>query len=342
MRSPRVRVLAAAAVGLLLFWTPPVLGQRGPGAGGPGGGGRPGGDEGFGNNLAVPAVFTEGFGVLGLPTAVDTGLRPVVGEVSYDVNPFLDPLSVYLLDGIMYYPQQTTSHWRADWVDGAVGGEAVVVNWSDNITRQKWTPKSMVRVETVLYQNLVTPMNGFAMTYLYGKGSTEMWGTSGAILPSNYRTAYSVCARLRIQKIDGPGGALTPGVAQIDELIADGFAVDGPGGYSAEVNVSGNLIYGYNWTLSTWNEVPDEQKLGWWRLTFSLEDQVNYDVVSEDGGTQNFTATRNATLAAIDPLDLVDALFTPTLPTPTSSVLEIQIVANRKGGRKPTTPAREK
>ena len=44
---------------------------------------------------------------------------------------------------------------------------------------------------------------------------------------------------------------------------------DGPGYYSAEINVKGRIIYGYTWNVRNLNEGP-----GYYRLTFSFDDQL--------------------------------------------------------------------
>lgn len=343
-RNP-LQVLTALAVALTL---PMLVGAqgRGPGAGGGGGpyggggSGGGGGDEGFGNNLSVPAVFVEGYGVTGLPVTVPygTGLRPTAADVSPTVLEYWDPLTLY--SG--YYQQQTVSHWQAQWRAGIPGTpEPVIVNWSDNLTHQYWTAKSTIRVETVLYQNPLDTMQAYEMAYLFGKGSSEMWGTSATTIMQTYRTAYSVCARLTIQKLVARGGAVDTRVPPFSEAIYESFGIDGPGGYSAEVNVSGNLIYGFNWTLRQW-PIDTALKTGWWRLTFSLDPVCAWEVAAEEGGTPTpYTTNNNTALAGLDEGDLLaEVYFKPTLPNPTTSVLEIEVL-ERRTGRKPANPGGE-
>jgi hypothetical protein len=168
------------------------------------------GDEGFGNNLSVPTVFAEGHGITGLPTAQDTGLRPLAGETNPTL-PYFDPNYVYFNNGVPYYPQQTASTWRADWADGDAAGERVVVNWSDNLLNTSWTANSVIRVETAMYRSPEDTMTGYTMSNLYGTGTTEMWGTDTVTYLSNFRSVYSITPRLKIEKISGPGGVPIPG-----------------------------------------------------------------------------------------------------------------------------------
>lgn len=311
----------------LVALIPLVSISSGQGKGKGGGGGE---DEGYGNNLSVPAIFGEGIGITGYPTSTSNGLRPLPGEAP---APFFDPTATFLKDGVAYYPQQTTSTWVAGWRNGLAGGERVIVNWSDNLVKQRWTPRSTIRVETVLYQNGPESMKSYLMTLLYGSGTTEMWGARGegftAYIP--YRTVFSANAALRIEKIGAPGASVmakpvTP-TLPFESAVYQRFGVDGPGAYGAEVNVSGNLIYGFNWMLNQWN-IPDTEKLGWWRITFKILPTVTYNL----GGAVQ-VVNRNVYLDSLDLADTVSTvLFKPVLRNNMESYIDIEIVANRSGG----------
>ena len=47
------------------------------------------------------------------------------------------------------------------------------------------------------------------------------------------------------------------------------FTADLP--YSAELNIQGKYVHGYNWNLKTFN-AGGYEKAGWWRLTFYADD----------------------------------------------------------------------
>lgn len=341
MQTFRMFMTRAALLAAMFAMAAGASAQGGPGYGGGGGngGGKPpavGEDTGPGNNLSVPVVFAEGRGLGGAlintavaPSLDGTGLRPTAADTNNSVEDYFDTSSVYLLDGITYFPQQTTSHWRASWAVGSsTAPEPVIVNWSDNLINQKWTTKAVIRVETVLYQNNLTGLKSFPMNLLYGSGSTEMQGTTG--LPTytgTYRTVYSICPRLTIQKITGQGG--TPvGDPYFTGAVHEAFGNDGPGFYTAEINVGGSVIYGYNWMIGQMPGTPTS-KLGWWRLTFSLDAACPVDGVP---------VAPNVTFAARDALDLNAVYFVPQLPNSYTSYIDIQIVDSRKGGRKPTNP----
>lgn len=302
----------------------------------------------FGNNLSVPVVFAEGYGIGGERTTTSNGLRGQMGM--FNINGAM-PTTCFDTAGNPVTPcylQQTISDWQADWADGLpaktdeIGkrtpGEAVIVNWSDNLISQRWTPKAPVRIEVVLYQNqnesfptFGSPMTGFNMLYNSGKGSTEMWGTDGTKTSSTYRTVFSTNARLKIEKLnsDGTLDATTTAACGFNGAIWEAFGQDGPGFYAAEINVSGNLIYGFNWMLNQCDAAVAKPE-GKWRLTFMLDPTATLP-----GGT---IVEPNVTFAALDPADItIDEserapYATPVLVDGNTTVMEIQIVAPKGGG----------
>ena len=248
------------------------------------GGGNNGGGEttGYGNNLSYPVVFAEGVGITGLPipsTTVwsppadgilpvagdETGLRPFTGEV-FGNFPWLP--SPYAANP-EYYAQNTENTWRAQWVAGTPGTpEEVQVDWGDNLISQSWTVSQPVRVETVLRQPI--SMVGYPMSSLLGSRRSEIVGTTGDAEASLGRTVYSRTAHLIIQKYDDNWTNPVANGCGVDKTVYSDL-VDGPGNYAAEVNVTGSLIYGYNWMLSTCSASPDTTKAGNWKITFMLD-----------------------------------------------------------------------
>jgi hypothetical protein len=323
----------------------------------PKGGGRTGStgrtETEFGNNLAVPAVFAEGYGLTGEPTSANNGLRGLPGDV-FQANG-VNTVSCFLADktttGPACYLQQTAAVWQAQTADGKpaqidgtgnrVPGEDVVVNWSDNLISQRWTPGAPVRVEVVLYQNnnesfptFGNSMMGYNMFYNSGKGSTEMWGTDGTINTSDYRTVFSINARLKIEKLNVDGKTIdltTTSTCGFNGAIWEAFNKDGPGNYVAEVNVSGNLIYGYNWMLNQCDTATGANPVGKWRLTFSLDPSAT----ALDGTTK---LPPNVRFASLDLADLTSTdgerapYAIPVLVDDSTSVMDIEIVNARGGG----------
>lgn len=138
---------------------------------------------------------------------------------------------------------------------------------------------------------------GFQMWHVLGQGPSEQWGvraTDEALpLPWVYETPFGVihsyAARLHMAKLT-PDPVVCPGNVgssppptgfSWDTSFTPPRWVTGTGAdactlrdipYTAELNVGGRYVYGYNWMLRR-DEMPSEcgpgwSKAGWWRLTF--------------------------------------------------------------------------
>ena len=128
-----------------------------------------------------------------------------------------------------YLQQDQHNEWQAETLDAMAAGitpfSVDQIDWGDNLEARDWPASSQVRVETVLYSAPADAMTGFEMGYLFGEGSTEMWGANGftyrtdaADAASDPRksavaTVYSRCARLTIQKLIGTRE--NPGLARV-------------------------------------------------------------------------------------------------------------------------------
>lgn len=263
------------------------------------GGAGGGGDTGFGNNFSAALVFADDIGVSGLTldpaktwttdlTQIDlnTGLRPLADQVTalaaltpaVTTLPYLDPATVYPLDGTDYYKQQTASTWQGQWVAGASENQHVNGAWGDNLVSQSLTVNSVIRIEMVLSKTLTAPMTSYTMRSLYGTQANEIQGTDGTTYDNSSAFVFASNAHLKIQKLDGSGNP--DGSPLYDQTLWLG---DGPGFFAAEVNVAGNFTYGFVWNLK--NQVmPGDVttgKAGTYRITFSL------DATSPKGTTNN-------------------------------------------------------
>jgi hypothetical protein len=155
-----------------------------------------------------------------------------------------------------------------------------------------------------LYGLGIDEMWGLSTTFISGQNVTEEVGPEERnkiqakvkprpeeVDPNTQATVYSHCARLTIQKLL---------VEREDPLLADliwvpeeGWtepdgSVDlindqifnrpvwemgvGPSYFSAEINVKGKVMYGYNWDLSTLNDQTGGSAAGDYRVTFSFDD----------------------------------------------------------------------
>jgi uncharacterized membrane protein YgcG len=262
--------------------------------------------EGAGNNLSVPAIWAEGVAIIAPVTIVqfaDPSSCQAVDALELEESPFLPestPPCVYVsgAEGTYYWLQQRAENrWEAesrDNVDYPYGVDVDVIDWGDNLESVPWYLNSVVRVETVLFKNVSdAPMLGYTMHRLWDQGPEEMHGASGPAPEATMTTQteariYTDCARLTIQKVaELPAEGEEPPALPIEgpdwqadtaEWTGEGVyepvfnkavyeAGDGPSYYSAEINIGGAVVFGYNWFVSKANDGA-----GLYRLTFSLDD----------------------------------------------------------------------
>ncbi len=286
----------------------------------PGGGG--GEVDTYGNNFAAAMIFADGYGISGLQlvgnwtednlSTIDynTGLRPSETEaLALTEFPNFDDSTIFVLDGVTYYKQKTASTWQGEWIDGSnsLVEHNVTASWGDNLISQTLNTESIVRVEMVLTKALDTNMTSYKMVSLYGTKDVEIYGTDGTTYENNSSFVFATNAHLTIQRLElGVPVDLDP---PIDQTLFDGSIPDGPGKFGAEINVAGNLTYGYVWDLKQ-NPVP----AGTYRITFSLD------------GTSVPTSTPNNTIigAVTVPTEGDPSTF-PVLDSETSTHIDIII-----------------
>lgn len=223
-----------------------------------------------GNNLSFPVIWSDG---------VTKTLRGTYGTTNFKGDYFR-------VDGERWYVQDDPDNdWQAQSANAVSEGHGTVnvsaIDWGDNLEAKSWSYGSRVRVETVLYKTLGTPMTGYTMKVEDEtvSGPAEVWGTNGSTYQSTEANVYSGMARLVIQKLTktredqslNVTWNATLGIWEGD-VEAPEFeggvweGIDGPGGYSAEINVQGKVIYGFNWVTRTMASGPAD-----YRLTFVLD-----------------------------------------------------------------------
>lgn len=181
-----------------------------------------------------------------------------------------------------YLQKDANNYWRAYNAPASGTLNVDSVDWGDNLESHTFGLTSMIRTEVVLLKNLPSPVLQYAMRHVSGWGSNEMHGlqtTLDNIIqtgPGTQATVYSNHARLTIQKLT----STTPVIhwdATNHYWTGNGInapiynkavyqAAEGPGYYSAEINIKGKVIYGYTWNAGQLNEGN-----GVYRLTFSLD-----------------------------------------------------------------------
>jgi hypothetical protein len=292
-------------------------------------------EETLGNNLSMPIVFAEGYGITGMktqpyttyPTATaDDGLRPrTEAEVlpfneAGDPVPNLDPADAYPLGDVTYYMQKGPSTWKAYAKDGVKGNPVkALVYFGDNLTGHQWTTNAkIIHLETGLQREMLTPQLTYPMTSLYGDKMGEVFGTTGIPATGTTAKVYTPMGRLVIQKLDKnhkPIGKL------FSQAIYQGFGVDGSGKFATEVTGSGTLSYAYNWMLS---DTGDFAKAGWWRITFKIDEKGTWN-----NGVKDVTVARNAKIVGkivSSETEGEGPLFPITIVDPYKAYVDIQII----------------
>jgi hypothetical protein len=258
-------------------------------------------------------IFAENVGLGGEPVDVATGLRePPGGADSFagvfwygwlvaDQRVVCDPTTVGCPPPggelqRLWVQNDEANVWQAGWERGVAGVPVLVngVKWGDNLMSHQWTTTSHVRVETVLYRDLASPLLAYEMWHLTGSASSEVQGvrtSDDAVAPvpvrypSEQATVFSPCAHLTIQKLAAglgqPSGALVwnPAASSWDgaSLVVlssaawQRFGQEGPGTYGFEVNKAGVALAGYSWKVGETSLAPSVSRAGWYRLTLSLD-----------------------------------------------------------------------
>lgn len=287
-----------------------------------------GGDEGLGNNLSWPVIFANNKGLGGNVIAgpadfAATGLRPLASETgalselhAKGVGPFWYSGNVaesYLAASVFW--QKSPNVWQAQWMARSAATTPVIVDWGDNLRSVKFAATSVVRVEHVLNASDGTTMQGYTMDVVVNPSSpTEQQGIyddgNEDVTAPFTPTVFTDRARLKLQKLDGPGGNVT--YTYLDKAVFEGLGTDGRGAYSAEINVGGKVLFGYVWNLKNVVMPPGVPKDGWWRITFALDTGSGVEISGVGLGDEVLATHTGA-----------------------ATVAEIAIGTSRGGGKKP-------
>lgn len=258
-----------------------------------------------------------------------------------------------------YLQQEEYNVWQAATLHA--NGPVTVdwIDWGDNLEAVPWYLNSMVRAEVVLISDLSEGALQYDMKHLYGWGKDEMWGLASDLqggeldkLYSSQATVYSHCARFTIQKLGAncdtdelvwdEDATRWTGDCVVDPPIFNGAvreAEDGPGFYSAEINVKGKVIYGYTWNVKNMNAGP-----GQYRFTFSLDPENLCPELNTF-----FSASETAILLPIEE-EITTLEESDSVPSGGTAIIggnftyiDVQILEKRGGGgKKPTAKVKGK
>ena len=255
----------------------------------------------------------------------------------------------------MYWQKVPNNDWWAETTSVALSQAATYVDWGDNLEAVSWRTTSVIRVETTPYATLAAPLIGLQMWHVSGQGPDEQWGVraTDSVTPepwwysSAYGSIFTSSARINLTKLGSakaacptaPGGAptVTPTSWSFDPVGGGSWvgadlyeAADLP--FTAELNVGGKYVHGYNWMLRRMTVPAGWSKEGWWRLTF----------YTADGAVQFSTATQVTPPPAFTPqpppvtlaaeAEEEGSLYTPVVDAANNlSYIDICVVAKTTG-----------
>jgi len=265
--------------------------------------GKPGGgEEGAANNLSFPVIFAES-ATVPIPSIVPQGSYALDGEYwLYDGVSLCDPndatctLDPNATITRVYVQKDPLNNWQAYSAANLVPGvlTALPVDFmdvGDNLESVPWRTTSVVRVEFVPFAftgvGAIPALSGFEMVFVSGQGIDEVWGVHAtnsasdpAAIPEDLGvgTLYSGCMALSLTKLELGAGSIDvapdPAAYSWDaanKVWQNTAQTTKIYPFTAEINVKGRVIYGYNWMLKKQLMDTGVLKEGWWRLTFYSE-----------------------------------------------------------------------
>lgn len=225
-------------------------------------GGPPNTDEGAGNNLSVPTYFVPSTtGAPALRTPCPTAFVAASGSTA-------------LYNGIAYYLQKTDAVWSAEC--SFKDSESVTATWGANLTNDRVLKAGRpIRVEMALttdeiglgyfVENLTPDVPDRLATY----------GTQGGAGANMSYMVWASGATLTISQVGG------------NQVYTDTF--------TAEVNSTGKVVYGYNWGTGS----SPKATAGTYTLTFTVPDAITITGLGADEGIPNAVFTDHTTVVTV-------------------------------------------
>lgn len=259
----------------------------------------------------------------------------------------------------IYWQKNPANAWQAYYLgSGALALPVDYVDWGDNLESRTW-PVQVIRVETNTFSTLVTPGVRFDVWHVFGQGTNELWGahaTSGhapyVYVAWPYAVNVAPAARLNIAKLvlgtsTCPTTYTPAPVSPTWDAATSTWAntwtlYDAP--YTAELNIKGSYVYGYNWNLRADVVPPNVDKSGWWRLTFyTLDGAVDFSTWTAPTETNNPLAPPGAPLtpapligpSAAEEEGDTGQLYVPVVDQVNNlTYIDLCIAATKDGGKK--------
>jgi hypothetical protein len=236
------------------------------------------------NNLSYPVIWSDG-------AQHTLALRGSRDTTRFDGTYFM-------YGGERWYIQgDSLNEWQAESYAAPTSRPFIVqaIDWGDNLEARAWPHGQQVRVEVALMNVLQGPPDAADVANPFSssmwaitmrsedptvQGPEEVWGTNGVWYRVDTAMVYTAGAQLIIQRLNKSredpslqmvwtGNEWTGDVGP--PLFRRGVweSQDGPGGFNAEINARGRVIYGYNWPTATVGDGPGD-----YRITFVIRTGV--------------------------------------------------------------------
>ena len=193
--------------------------------------------------------------------------------------------------------------------------QVTYIDWGDNLESKTWPVQVLrVETNTYStlpgYVEGTDIANNpgvrFDMWHVSGQGTNELWGVHTTdpqdstdpvpyVVKDEAGNDYwpfvvdvSSMARLNIAKLETAAGSCPTTATGSDQSpyassltwnatshLWSGAVYTNDMLYTAELNIKGSYVYGYNWDLRSENVPSTVNKAGWWRLTFYTFDPTN-------------------------------------------------------------------
>ena len=188
------------------------------------------------NNLSVPTIMLAGGGFAGVTCGTETP--------SVLVPPTGTPLAGYPISPLDYYYVQSVNKWQAQCYS-TTSMVDVTAEWGDNLSGDaKLKTNSPIRVELGLFNATAAAMDGYTVVKLdpAALDRESAYGTLAASGEVNAPATVTSFTKLRVFD-----NAVTFSI----QNVASGAYVVPPGTKaSAEINATGNVVYGHNLRVS--------------------------------------------------------------------------------------------
>lgn len=250
----------------------------------------------------------------------------------------------------IYWQKNALNKWQAGYATSSSALPVDYVDWGDNLESRSW-PVQVIRVETNTFADLDPATTRFDMWHVFGQGTNELWGVRAndpdaepyAFTAWPYAVNVSDGARLNIAKLAN-GQATCPTVPPATppynpiwnptDRVWTGTWVLYDAPYTAELNIKGSYVYGYNWNLRSAIVPGDVNKAGWWRLTFYTSDN---SILFDDADVPKAPPTSELIPAPLASLEEGETgpLYVPVVDTTNNlTYIDICITSTKGGGSK--------